>query len=357
MPNGADEPPARPFRILSLDGGGILGAFTASFLADIERRLRCRVADHFDLIAGTSTGGIIAAALAAGEPASRIVEFYRERGPRIFTRQKFGPWGEVAACLPNLMLSRIGLDLQSILYPSYASDALNSALDEVFGDRRIGDLLSCRLLLPAVDLVQGKTVVFKTPHLENMIRDRHYRVAETVAATAAAPTFFRPSQIGGKGAYADGGVWANNPSMVAVAEAIKISETCRRPCDEKFSLKSVYCLSIGTGRGQYFAKPGKLTGVAWWLAGKKIISLLMTSQAQGVDFQARYVLGNRYHRVDYTIPDQSWTLDNAGVIEDLIDFGEKQVAVELPKLESVFFKTKAVPYQQYPDAGDPGRSI
>src|SRR4051794_5668730 len=95
---GTDEPGGR-FRILSLDGGGILGAFSASFLADIERRLCCRIADHFDLIAGTSTGGIIAAALAAGEPAARVVDFYKSRGPLIFTRERFGPWGEAAAFL------------------------------------------------------------------------------------------------------------------------------------------------------------------------------------------------------------------------------------------------------------------
>jgi hypothetical protein len=115
--SGADEAPGRPFRILSLDGGGIRGAFTAAFLADIERRLGCRVADHFDLIAGTSTGGIIAAALAAGEPASRVVEFYRSRGPRIFTRPEPGRLQRVLAYLPDRLLARVGLDVQSLLAP------------------------------------------------------------------------------------------------------------------------------------------------------------------------------------------------------------------------------------------------
>lgn len=341
-----DEPvPSSPaFKILALDGGGILGAFTASFLADIERRLDCKVGDYFDLVAGTSTGGIIAAAVAAGEPASKIVGFYKDRGPRIFRRQSFGWPGDMAAWIPNRLLGIFGLDLQSIVKPSYGSQELAGALAEVFGDRTINDINRCRLLLTAVDLVQGKTVVFKTPHLENMIRDRHYRLADAVLATTAAPTFFMPGQIAGKGAYADGGLWANNPSMVALTEAIRISETCRRPADPKFRLSSIYCLSVGTGKGQYFHKPKRPPGVGWWLAGKKIITVMMTSQAQGVDFQTRHILGNRYHRVDYDVPDPSWTLDNVQRIDDLIDFGEKKAAEALPSLRSTFFSTRAVPY-------------
>jgi hypothetical protein len=81
---------------------------------------------------------------------------------------------------------------------------------------------------------------------------------------------------------------------------------------------------------------------------------MTTSQAQSLDFQARYVLGDRYHRVDYAVHDPSWTLDNVRVIDDLIDLGEKQAAVELPKWQDLFFGTKAVPYQPYPDANDAG---
>lgn len=345
------ETEARPFRILSLDGGGILGAFTASFLADVERRLNCKVGDHFDLIAGTSTGGIIAAAVAAGEPASRIVKFYKERGPRIFQRQTFGFFWDLCAWPLNwLVLGRFGLDLQSIVKPNYGSDDLAGALKEVFGDRTIGDITRSRLLLTSVDLVQGQTVVFKTPHLADMIRDRHYRLADAVLATTAAPTFFKPSQIAGKGAYADGGLWANNPSMVALTEAIRISETCRRPADPQFTLNSVYCLSVGTGKGLYFHKPKRPPGVGWWLAGKKIITVMMTSQAQGVDFQTGHILGDRYHRVDYTVPHPSWTLDSVERIDDLIDLGEKKAAEELGALRDVFFSAPADPYSPFADA-------
>ncbi len=346
MPDADSRP--RPFRLLSLDGGGILGAFAAAFLADVERRLGCRIADHFDLIAGTSTGGIIAAALAAGEPADRVVRFYSEWGPRIFRRQKFGPWGELLAWFPNLFLRRKGLDVQSLFMPNYSPVELAAALREVFGEKTIGELTRTRILLTSVDLVQGKTVVFKTPHLPNLIRDRHYRIADAVLASTAAPTFFPPAQIAGKGAYADGGVWANNPAMVAVVEAIKIGEACVRPCDPRVSLDRVACLSIGTGRGQYIANPGRTPpGVAWWLGGQKIFTVLMTSQAQGVDFQTKYVLGDRYHRVDFDVKDPSWKLDSVNVIDDLIHLGEARAAEAASGLQEAFFATTTVPYHPY----------
>src|SRR4051812_45125251 len=103
---------ARPFRILSLDGGGIRGLFIAGFLADIEHRLKTRIADHFDLIAGTSTGAIIGMALALHEPAAKNEQFYLERGPKIFTRQtKFkGLKQKVIAFCLNKMLKKNSLD-------------------------------------------------------------------------------------------------------------------------------------------------------------------------------------------------------------------------------------------------------
>jgi uncharacterized protein len=263
--------PVKPFKILSLDGGGIRGAFIAAFLADIEERLGCRIAEYFDLLAGTSTGAIIAAALALQEPASRIEAFYRERGPKIFTRRASLPLRGVverakAVCIERI-LTPYGLDYDLLRQSKYAGAELKSALDEVFADRKIGDA-KARLVIPAVDLTRGQTVVFKTPHLPNMFRDRHYRVADVLMATTAAPTYFPHAVIGEGSAFVDGGTWANNPSMVAIAEALKIRDASNRPgVDFPIEQESIFLLSVGTGKATYFAKPPENgAGISWWVS-------------------------------------------------------------------------------------------
>lgn len=343
-------PPARPFRILSLDGGGILGAFSAAFLAELEKRTDRPIAAHFDLVAGTSTGGIIAAALAAGEPASKVVDFYRERGPRIFTRPRPNWLRRTCAFVPNLALKRMGLDYHSLRNPKYETGELSRAVREVFGGRTIGDVRLTRLLIPTVDMIPGQTVVFKTPHLPGLVRDRHYPIAEAILATTAAPTYFHPATVAGKGAYADGGVWANNPSMVAVAEAVRIAEVCHRPgVDRPFTLNDVHCLSVGTGTLQYFANPSRGAGVAWWMAGTRIFTVMMASQSQGTHFQMRYILGGRYKRIDFGVPDAAWTLDNTSVLSELIHLGERKAQEEHAAVTKQFLTGPAEPYHPFPE--------
>jgi patatin-like phospholipase/acyl hydrolase len=347
----------RPFKILALDGGGILGAFSAAFLAGIEKLIGAPIATHFDLIAGTSTGAIIGAALAAGEPAARIVQFYKDRGPKIFTRPRPGFFKRAVAFLPNLALKQMGLDYHSLRNPKYEHHELTAALTEVFGSKKIGDIKLTRLLIPTVDMVPGQTVVFKTPHLPNLVRDRHYLITEAIRATTAAPTYFHPPMVAGKGAYADGGVWANNPAMVAVCEAVKIAEVCRRPeIDPEFSLGDVHCLSIGTGTYQYFANPSRGSGIAWWMAGTRIFTVMMASQSQGTNFQMQYMLGKRYKRVDFHVPDGSWVIDNAKVLNELVHLGERKAGEELADVRARFFTSTVQPYRAFPESDDGGKA-
>jgi patatin-like phospholipase/acyl hydrolase len=174
------------------------------------------------LIAGTSTGGIIAVALAFGEPCGRIRDFYSEHGPGIFSRREklsvpsqFKPF----AWLANKLLGRYKLDVDAIRQSKYDGKRLKEALDEVFGSRTLEEAKT-RLIIPSVDLTSGKTVVFKTPHQPNFIRDRHFLAVDVVVATTAAPTYFPHGVMKPGTAYIDGGVWANNPSMAAYVEAI-----------------------------------------------------------------------------------------------------------------------------------------
>lgn len=354
------------FRILSLDGGGIRGAFIASYLTQIEESLKIRLADYFDIIAGTSTGGIIAAGLAMHIPASQILAFYRNRGPEIFTRPKrpwpkgWSNWAKWAFCAPirapycfaaNRLLRRASVDHDWLWGSKYQSDSLRSAVDEVFKDAKIGEART-RLMIPSVDLTQGKPVIFKTPHLPLFTRDRHYRFADAVMSTTAAPTYFPHASIKPDSAYVDGGIWANNPSMCAVAEAIRIHQECSRDEDPKFNLQSIYLLSLGTGETPPPAhSPTKGAGIVWW--APKLFNLVSNTQALGIDVQTRYVLGNRYHRVDYKLPNGVWSLDSIDTLGQLIHFGDARFHETFGTIQPMFFTEKATPYTPFPDVAAP----
>lgn len=344
------------FRILSLDGGGLLGTFTAAFLADVERAVGRPLASYFDLIAGTSTGGIIAAALAAGEPAERVRRFYLERGPVIFRRpwerpdyptaKRPGRFTRIVATFADPFLRRVGFDWNWLWSPKYEDTDLKGALEEVFRDRTIGEVRGARLVLPSIDLTRGQTVVFKTPHMERLVRDRHYRIVDTVLSTTAAPTYFPHARFG-NGAFVDGGLWANNPTMVAVAEAIDISEKCSRECDPRFALKDIEVLSVGTGKSTASLSPRRgRDGTAWWASN--IVNLVMMSQAQGTDFQSKFVLGDRYYRVNFDVPNEKWSIDNVSILDALAHYGHIAAGDHLPELCKRFFDAPTQPYTPYP---------
>jgi patatin-like phospholipase/acyl hydrolase len=264
--------------------GGICGAFSAGFLAGIEEGIGQPLGRYFDLVAGTSTGGIIAAALAFGEPALRIEEFYRDRGPVIFERRKVVPSTWLKRRLRGLGLlagwaaHRFGteLDCDYIVKTKYESGPLKDGLTQVFGNKRLGEAKT-RLVIPSIDLVHGQTKVFKTRHLPHLDLDHRMPVVDVLMATTAAPTFFPHAEIQDGSAYVDGGLWANNPTMVAVVESMAIRERCRRPCDPVFDLRSTSALSIGTGKCQHFAKPpGDGAGAFWWMIGGRISAEICT---------------------------------------------------------------------------------
>jgi hypothetical protein len=344
----------RPFRILSLDGGGIRGSFIAGFLAELERRLKVRMVDHFDLIAGTSTGAIIAAALALGEPAEKAESLYNLRGPKIFERRKPVPlsrWQRVKKWLVEKYVSEHGLDYDQMQQSKYEAKELRTALTDEFGPGKIGDAKT-RLVIPAIDLTRGQTIVFKTPHMPNLFRDRHYRVVDVLMATTAAPTYFPHGVIGEGSAYADGGLWANNPAMVAIVEALRIRETANREgIDLPIDQGEIYMLSVGTGRASYFAKPpADGAGLIWW--GPKLYNVSSIAQAQGINFQAQYVLGDRLRRIDYDLPDGRWSLDSVDMLAEMTKIGHERANENLAVLQPVFFIEKAQhPFTPFPDAG------
>lgn len=353
--NGDLRPTGSSFKILSIDGGGIRGAFAASFLTQVEKKLKTSIVDHFDLIAGTSTGGIIAVALAMGLPAARIESMYRDRGPAIFARRpriQLSWWKRRLAVRVDKRLKAFGLDVDGFLQSKYQANALRTALTEELDVRTLGQART-RLVVPAVNLTLGQTKVFKTPHLPGMFEDRHRTAVDVILATTAAPTYFPHAKIG-RGEYADGGLWANNPSMVALVEAGRIREECRRnEIDPVFGLQDIYLLSIGAGSSNYSYDPPEAgAGLGWW--GPRLFEAMSISQSQGIDFQARHVVGpDRYVRVDFRTTDGSWSLDNTNRIDQLLGLGEGAAVANLARLDPLFFAHKIRPYTPFPDLGPP----
>jgi hypothetical protein len=149
---------------------------------------------------------------------------------------------------------------------------------------------------------------------------------DVVLATTAAPTYFAHATIGVGSAYVDCGVWTNNPTVMAIAEALRIAKDCRRPgIDPIIGLDTISVLSVGTGRAASFTQPPVGGGgIAWWLA--PLIELVSVSQAQGVHFECNYALDDRYCRVDFELPNGSWKLDAVGVVDQLVHLAHRITA-------------------------------
>jgi uncharacterized protein len=203
-------PKDRPFRILSIDGGGICGILPAALLGEIERRFLGgrSIAGYFDMVAGTSTGGIIALALGAGMTAAAIRDIYVERGGIIFP--------------PRSWPARALLQLRRLIRYGYDAKALEAELSRIFHSRVFGDT-SVRLCIPSFEGRHGEPWIYKTPHHPDYRNDRHEKMVKVGLATAAAPTFFQALEHDGY-MMVDGGLWANNPIMNALVDVLACFE-------------------------------------------------------------------------------------------------------------------------------------
>ncbi len=179
-----------PFRILALDGGGIKGIFPAAVLAGLEREyLEGRSAgDYFDLIAGTSTGGILALGLGAGMTADEVLRMYLEQGHRVFPSKERGFAGRA----------------RRLVSAQYDRGPLDELLNQRLGDKTLRESRH-RLLVPSTEGCNGEVWVFKTPHHPDYKLDGDERMSSVAAARSAAPTYFTPFEQGGY-TYLDGGV-------------------------------------------------------------------------------------------------------------------------------------------------------
>ena len=316
------------FQILSLVGGGIRGAFITSYLCELERRIGRPIAESFDLIAGTSTGGIIAAGLALGMSAEDMHNFYALYGKQIFTpRPPYKAKGAMRLVFPIanwIFRRRTGGSLDSAFRARFCPHALQAAFDDGFADRTLQHVEFTRLIIPSVNLSRGQPHVFRSRHLPEGVRDQHLKISDVVIAATAAPTYFPHRQIGDD-AYVDGGVWAADPSMLAFCESMRIQQFCTREgIDPSYSTKDIHLLSIGTGRAQFSLEPpGSDAGLLFW--APRVAEVMGISQVQGLHLPLKYLLGDRYRHVNFRM-ERKWGLEEVQHIPALFDMGERRAA-------------------------------
>lgn len=304
-------------KILSIDGGGIKGVFPAAFLADVEDAIGEPIVDYFDLIVGTSTGGIIALGLGMGIPAKDILGFYQQHGPKIF---KGG--------------TRLGR-LRPVVTAKYNPAPLKAALDEVFGDRRLGESTT-RLVIPSLDLETGDVHVLKTAHHSRFERDYKLSVVDVALATAAAPTFFPTHRLAAGIPLVDGGMWANNPMGPAAVEAVGLLE---------WPIGDVRLLSIGCTDTPLNADADRASGLGLNYWAKRLAKVFMAGQSSSSWGTAQLLLGHKnVVRVSPLVDPKRFKLDNAKGIGALRALGSSQSRIELPKIRDDFFTEKAEPF-------------
>ncbi len=274
------------FRILSLSGGGYLGLYTAVVLAELEKQLGEPLGRRFDLVAGTSVGGLLAMAVAFELPLSVIADLFKTRGEEVFSGRD----------LPSGAMTRL-LDLtRSVMGPKYDGRMLRAELQRHFGNATLADAKHA-LVIPAVDVTRSVTKVFKTPHVKLSRGDGDLPVVDIMLATCAAPAYFPSVRIGDR-LYADGGLFAVAPDQVALHEAQHFM---------KIDPAQVRMVSVGTATAGY--QPGEQAdadaGAVGWLSDGRLILTLIAVQQQHVQAIMEDRLEDRYLRLDAQWPAQA----------------------------------------------------
>src|SRR5699024_4492182 len=278
----------KPFRVLCLDGGGMRGIYQAQYLesfasrADKDSHSIKDIGKSFDLIVGTSTGAIVTASLVAGVPMSNVISLYKEHGSKIFPYQRI----RTIPILGDVLVRFFGIGLKK------GNAALSGVLAEVLEEKTVKQVYESRSIpfaVPTIDLNRHAAVVFKTAHLSRLNgRDDRRTLADICLASTAAPILrsiarLSESDEGAHANYIDGGLWANNPAMVGMMEAIEILK------DRNEYERPVHLFMLGSlpSQGGEIVSENKLNRSALgWTMGVKALEASMNAQAVGYDYLA-----------------------------------------------------------------------
>lgn len=314
---------SRPFRILSIDGGGVRGIIPARFLKALEEMSQQPIHTLFDLIVGTSTGGLIALGLTCPHQqhqgpkyrAQDIVDFYLKESASIFKH----------SLLRNM---RTGVGLWGAKYDRKPFDAI---LEIFFGEARLSEALS-KVVLPTYSLIE------KTPHLFSSIEARDtkidYWMRDIAGATSAAPTYFDPKIFqdnqGKQSIDIDGGIFANNPESIAVMEAYKQQPNLER--------KDIFLISMGTGSIQFNRRSDQLSnaGVIGWVMRANLIDLMMSADSDWYNDEISAIYPNA-SRLQVSLPENLGAMDDATpqALQGLLDLAEAFVHTHTMQLQNL----------------------
>ena len=287
--------------------------FAASFLASVEEASGKRIVEHFDLIAGTSTGGIIAIALGLGYSATEILGFYEQLGPEIF--QLTG-------------IANVWASVKQLGKSKYGQEQLAASLNGFFGGRLLGETKT-PLLIPSFNIETGEIYAFRAGGPDGFKSDSSTNALDAALATAAAPTFF-PAHRTQKGTpLVDGAVWANNPTELAVVEGLS---------SFGWAASDIRVLSVGSTQEAFAAGLARSMplGAAYWAV--KAAELFMTAQSSAALMMATKLIGeDNLLRVNPTMPRRRFGLDKVSEIPSLKGLGDSEARKALPSLVRDFF--------------------
>jgi patatin-like phospholipase/acyl hydrolase len=288
----------------------VRGIFTAAVLAQLEDDLGRPIISHFDLVVGTSTGGVIALGLGAGLSPREILDFYVVERKRIFP----GPHRLRA--------------LRQLVRAKYDPSGLEGAVKRVFGERTLGE--SQRpLVVPSYNLGENDVYLFKTPHHARLRRDYKVPMWAVAMATTAAPIYFPAFRMPESHVrLIDGGVWANNPAVVGVTEAVSMFD---RPLEE------IRVLSLGTTTSTR-TRPSRLdkAGLVQWCKSTNIVDVLLAGQSAGAFAEVQHLIGpNNAKRLNPQAPDERALLDRCDA-RDLIAKAAHHSRIFCPVFEETF---------------------
>ena len=314
------------FRILSIDGGGIRGIIPARILMTLEEKLQTvtndpdkRLSDFFDLIAGTSTGGILTCIYLfpdsedpqrSGFNAQAALEIYLNRGHEIF---HIPVWQKVKSGA-------------GILDEKHRLDGLEAALNDYLQDRKLSELIKPCLITSYN--IERRAAFFFTQHDARQDASRDFLLRDVARATSAAPTFFECADVKSATQVSypmiDGGVFANNPALCAYAEA-RTMEDAQKP-----TAKQMVILSLGTGavKTPYHFDAAKDWGAVQWI--RPVLDIIMSGVAETVDYQLKRIFDaaeatEQYLRIQPQLPPERADMDNAKPtnLEALHEIGRK----------------------------------
>ncbi|MFE8699391.1 CBASS cGAMP-activated phospholipase [Cytobacillus sp. FJAT-54145] len=264
-------------KILCIDGGGIRGVFAVSILKALEEELQQPIGGLFDIVAGTSTGSIIAASICLEKDMSDVLESYKNYGEKIFVRQ-----------------AKVGL-FKSV----YSDKYLRRFFRKAFGELTLEDITK-PLLIPAVDITHGKPYVHRSNYgYSEEDDDLSVKLWDAVLSSCSAPVYFPPNNMNNKYLSIDGGLWANNPSLVCMTEALHHFEK---------KMEDIQIFSIGTGLQtiNFSTEEEKYWGVKQWLpfhlpsmkVTPKLLDLALHLSSESVSYHCKLLLGKNYFRLN-----------------------------------------------------------